>query len=149
MNFKQDSEREIKRRERHGEQESDCDLTHTRRPSQRHPYLPEEIWNKFHVRHIPFQTRGTISIFTTRWKLLQPSVRGDIWRAWHCSGGAGFWTVALILTRPHDPSINWRVKPEACLLKMCSIWPACTWGTCWHRPWLCGSIKSSNKVCEY
>lgn len=74
MNFKQDSEREIKRRERVGE--SDYDLTCTQLRSQSQPYLPEEIWNKFHVRHIPFQTRGTISIFTTHWKLLQPSVEG-------------------------------------------------------------------------
>ena len=41
MNFKQDSEREIKRRERHGEQgESVCDLTCTQHRSQRRPYLP-------------------------------------------------------------------------------------------------------------
>lgn len=68
MNFKQDSEREIKRRERQGELgESDCDLSRAQHRSQHHPYLPEEIWNKFLVQHIPFQTSGTISIFTTHW----------------------------------------------------------------------------------
>lgn len=40
MNFKQDSERKIKRK---GGMASCCDLMHARRQSRCHPYLSEEI----------------------------------------------------------------------------------------------------------
>lgn len=86
MNFKQDSEREIKGRGG-GCMASRCDLTRTWRQSQCHPYLSEEIQNEFHVCSIPdcwhyFHFYCALKIFTAvcqRGRVKDTTLR---WRSW-------------------------------------------------------------------
>lgn len=112
MNFKQDSERKIKR-ERRTEQARVTDLTCTQHQSR---LLTRIFLRRFEINFtcnvFLFQTRGTISIFTTRWKLpffsfffLQPSVRKDVRRAQQ-SSEAELCTAAHTLTMPQKSPIQ-------------------------------------------